>query len=278
MNDDTATVTLAEATPFKAVYNICVGADGIKLCSTVTVYADRKEIHFTTKVENHLKDSRLRATFESNPTSKYVYAEGQFDLIRRNIQPAESWINPDNSQRMNTFFVVGKDEGEGLLIATRGLYEYEVYRDGKNTMGITLLRAIGEMGDWFYFPTPNGQMQGEYEYSYCLIPFDGDFASVAERGCNFSYPKLCALQADKHDGVDALKGVSVETQGVLFTSAVKKAEKDNGVIVRMYNPLQDIASVSSKQTFQKTNLAENVNESVVNECEVGPKKILTIKF
>ena len=278
LNDDTATVTLAEATPFKAVYNICVGADGIKLCSTVTVYADRKEIHFTTRVENRLKDMRLRATFESNPTAKYVYAEGQFDLIRRNIQPVASWINPDNSQRMNTFCVVGKDEEEGLLVATKGLYEYEVYRDGKNTMGITLLRAIGEMGDWFYFPTPAAQMQGEYEYSYCLIPFDGDFEAAATNGYNFSYPKLCALQADNHAGVDALKGVSVETKGTLFTSAIKKAEKDNGVIVRMYNPMQTAASISSAQAFQKTNLAETANEGTVNACEVGAKKILTVKF
>ena len=278
LNDNTATVALIEATPFKAVYNICVKAEGIKICSALTVYADRKEIHFTTKLENHLKDSRLRATFESNPTAKYVYAEGQFDLIRRNIQPAESWQNPDNSQRMNTFCAVGKDEKEGLLVATKGLYEYEVYRDEKNTMGITLLRAIGEMGDWFYFPTPNGQMQGEYEYSYCLIPFDTDFSSAVENGYNFTYPRLCALQVDKHDGVDVLKGVNMEIQGTLLTTAVKKAEADNGVIVRMYNPLQDVAIVSSSQPFQKTNLAENANESVINECEVGPKKILTIKF
>ena len=72
--------------------------------------------------------------------------------------------------------------------------------------------------------------------------------------------------------------MKLEMQGTLFTTAVKKAEADNGVIVRMYNPLQDAAIVSSSQPFQKTNLAETTNESVVKECEVGPKKILTVKF
>ena len=278
LNDDTATVTLVENTPFKAVYNICVEAEGIKLCSVVTVYADRKEIYFTTHVENHLKDIRLRVTFESNPMAKYVYAEGQFDLVCRNIQPAESWINPDNSQRMNTFCAVGKDEGEGLLVATKGLYEYEVYRDGKNTMGITLLRAIGEMGDWFYFSTPAAQMQGEYEYNYCLIPFDADFANAAENGYNFAYSKLCALQSEKHDGLDALKGVSVDVQGTLLTTAVKKSEKDSDVIVRIYNPLQKDAYIQSEQKFQKTNLAETIDEDKADKCKVGPKKIVTIKF
>ena len=128
-------------------------------------------------------------------------------------------------------------------------------------MGITLLRAVGEMGDWFYFPTPNGQMQGEYEYSYCLIPFDTDFSDAVESGYNFTYPKLCALQSDKHGGLDALKGVHLNTEGTLLTSAVKKAEADNSVIVRMYNPLQDTARIVSKQTFRKTNLAENADEN-----------------
>ena len=278
LNDETATVTLVESNSLKAVYAICIKAEGLQLDSTITVYADKKEIYFTTRVDNRLKDMRLRATFESNPTAKYVYAEGQFDLIRRNIQPAESWQNPDNSQRMNTFCAVGKEEGEGLLVATQGLYEYEVYRNGKNTMGITLLRAIGEMGDWFYFPTPNGQMQGEYEYSYCLIPFDTDFSDAVENGYNFTYPRLCGLQADKHDGMDELKGVNVTTEGTLLTSAVKKAEADSSVVVRMYNPLQNTARIVSKQMFRKTNLAENVDENLVSDCEVSSKKIVTLKF
>ena len=278
LNDENATVELVEKNALKATYAICVEAEGIKLCSTLTVYADKKEVQFTTRVENRLKNTRLRATFESNPAAKHVYAEGQFDLIRRNIQPVASWQNPDNSQRMNTFFTVGKDEGEGLLVATKGLYEYEVYRDGKNTMGITLLRAVGEMGDWFYFPTPAAQMQGDYEYSYCLIPFDADLETAVENGYNFTYPKLCAIQAERHDGVDALKGVCVETEGTLLTSAVKKAEADNGVIVRMYNPLQDTARISSKQAFRKTNLAENADEALANACDVASKKIVTIKF
>ncbi len=278
LNDETATVALVEKDAFKAVYAICVKTEGLALNSTLTVYADKKEISFTTKVENHLKNVRVRATFESNPTSKYVYAEGQFDLIRRNIQPAASWINPDNSQRMNSFCAVGKDEGAGLVVATKGLYEYEVYRDGKNTMGITLLRAIGEMGDWFYFPTPAAQMQGEYEYSYCLIPFDSDFDKAVSKGYNFTYPKLCAIQEPNHDGLDALKGVHLETQGTLLLSAVKKEEKGDGVIVRMYNPLEATANISHKQGFTVTNLAETEAGEQAQTYDVASKKIVTLKI
>ena len=278
LNSDNATVALVEKDEIKAVYEICVSVDGMKLCSSVTVYADKKEILFTTKVANAMKNVRLRATFESNPTAKHVYAEGQFDLVRRNIQPAESWQNPDNSQRMNTFFAVGKDEGAGLVVATKGLYEYEVYRDGKNTMGITLLRAVGEMGDWFYFPTPAGQMQGEYTYSYCLIPFDTDFATVVESGYNYTYPKLLAMQENRHEGEDSLNGVDLTVDGTLLLSAVKKAEKSGEVIVRMYNPLQETAKISAKQAFKQTNLAETEDGKAVTEIDVSSKKIITLKI
>ncbi len=278
VNNDNATVKLVEKNALKATYEIGVETAGLKLCTTLTVYADKKEIDLRTRVENHLKDVRLRATFESNPVAKHVYAEGQFDLIRRNIQPADSWINPDNSQRMNTFFAVGKDEGEGLLVATKGLYEYEVYRDGKNTMGITLLRAVAEMGDWFYFPTPAAQMQGEYEYSYCLIPFDGDFEKAVVNGYNFTYPKMMAVQEANHDGVDCLNGVDLAVDGTLLLSAVKKAENSGDVIVRLYNPLQDTAKISSKKAFAQTNLAETEDGEQVTECSVSSKKIITLKI
>ena len=278
LSGDNATVSLVSKDEIKAVYEICVPADGMKICSTVTVYAEKKEILFATKVVNSMKNVRLRATFESNPNAKHVYAEGQFDLIRRNIQPADSWVNPDNSQRMNTFCAVGKDENAGLLVATKGLYEYEVYRDGKNTMGITLLRAVGEMGDWFYFPTPAAQMQGEYEFSYCLIPFDGDFASAVVNGYNYTYPKLFAVQEANHGGVDSLNGVDLNVQGTLLLAAVKKAETSGDVIVRMYNPMQEAASISCGKAFKQTNLAETADGESVNECAVGAKKIVTLKI
>ncbi len=273
-----ATVKLLEKTSFKAVYEVCVNADGLNLISYITVYAGKKEISFKTKVNNRLKNTRLRTTFESNPCAKHVYAEGQFDLIKRNIQPAESWKNPDNSQRMNTLCAVGKDEGEGLIVATKGLYEYEVYRDGKNTVGITLIRAIGEMGDWFYFPTPAAQMQGEYEYEYALIPFGEDFASGLSNGYDFSYPKMLARQEERHEGKDALVGVSFAVEGTLLLSSVKKAEKSNDLIVRLYNPLQSAAHIYSETAFAQTNLAETAEGQSVTECEVLPKKIVTLKL
>ena len=178
---------------------------------------------------------------------------------------------------MNSFCLVGKGASEGIVVATRGLYEYEVYRDGKNTIGITLLRAVGEMGDWFYFPTPAAQMQGEYEYEYCVTPFGDDLEAVLSNSYNFSYPKLCARAENRHEGLDSLADLHFDTEGVLLVSAVKKAEESDDVIVRMYNPLRTTAFVRSEKKFSKTNMAETLAGEEVTRCDVKSKKILTVR-
>ena len=48
------------------------------------------------------------------------------------------------------------DDYNGLAVANIGLYEYETV---SNTIAVTLLRAVGEMGDWGVFPTELSQQQ-----------------------------------------------------------------------------------------------------------------------
>lgn len=38
-----------------------------------------------------------------------------------------------------------EDETNGLLVANRGLYEYEVLADEENAIAVTLLRSVAEM-------------------------------------------------------------------------------------------------------------------------------------
>lgn len=53
-----------------------------------------------------------------------------------------------------------EDEKGGLLAANFGLYEYEILPEKDNAIAITLLRAVGEMGDWRLFPRPEGPASG----------------------------------------------------------------------------------------------------------------------
>lgn len=57
------------------------------------------------------------------------------------------------------------DGEKGVTIGNYGLNEYEILPDN-NTIAITLLRSVGEMGDWGYFPTPEAQCLGQHSLSY----------------------------------------------------------------------------------------------------------------
>ena len=148
--------------------------------------------------ENH----RLRALFPTELDTEYAIAEGQFDMVKRRIKPCDIWENPCYAQRAKAFVALESDRvGRGALIATRGLNEYEILRDGKNTAAITLLRSVGEIGDWGVFPTPSGQKIGEYTLEYSFLPYQTEQRGAAYAlGYSFAYPSAIAVGAEAKEG------------------------------------------------------------------------------
>lgn len=67
-------------------------------------------------------------------------------------------------------FVGLNDEKGGMLIANIGLYEYEILPEEKNALAVTILRSVGELGDWGVFPTELSQqlrhITAEYEMTF----------------------------------------------------------------------------------------------------------------
>src|SRR5699024_12657035 len=92
---------------------------------------------------------------------------------KRPSAPTEEWTNPDNSRRQQDFVSVSNEQ-ESLPIVNDGLNEYEMLRDGRNTIAVTRLRSVGEMGDWGYFPTPEAQCLGEHTVSFAIYLADGE--------------------------------------------------------------------------------------------------------
>lgn len=73
---------------------------------------------------------------------------------------------------------MNKINRQGFAISTRGIPEYEIQR-GKSTLGITLLRATGKLGDWGDFEIPSAQEKGKLSFEYSIIPHSDPFPSVS---------------------------------------------------------------------------------------------------
>lgn len=203
----------------------------------VTLAAKGRRIDIATEFENNVCDHRLRALFPSRLQSEYCYADGQFDVVKRKIKPWDGWRNPSNCQRQQAFVDI-YDGKNGLVIANRGLPEYEVLNDGRNTIALTLVRSVGELGDWGYFPTPGAQCQGKHRVEYSIIPYAGEAGrkNAYRQAYQFNIMPFRAVQSDIHSGTAEMERSFIKVKGEdIVVSALKKSEDREGIILRVYN-------------------------------------------
>ncbi len=279
-------ITLIENTPIGITYEIVsnieipIGLEKDKRRSLeclnheihtfVTLNAGISRLDIKTEFVNKSENHRLRAIFPSKINTNTVMADGQFDVIKRNIKPWEGWKNPSNCQRMQSFFGL-EDQDGGLLVASRGLNEYEILRDSKNTMALTLLRAVGEIGDWGKFPTPDMQLKDKkLILEYSLIPYSIDKkADAFKNGYAFAGDFICLAQTGRHTGniISGSPLIKVNGEYVVF-SALKKAENGKDVVFRVYNVSESAQSITID--FDNKLISE-VYETLISE---DPFKII----
>ncbi|MBE6632236.1 MAG: alpha-mannosidase [Ruminococcaceae bacterium] len=260
-----------------------------EICSYLTLTAGIERLDIKTIFENNCNDHRLRALFDPHIETDTVLADGQFDLVERKIYPWEEWINPSNCQRFQSFFTL-ENGNIGLTVAGRGLHEYEILRNGDNTMALTLLRAIGHMGDWGVFPTPKMQCKGLQTLEYSIIPYSKDTETEAfALAHSFSNDSIVTAEVNAQKGAlpSSHTLVSCDSKSLVY-SACKQSENGKYTVLRLYNPLSE--KIDAELTFDKsvTKLyASNLAEELVEEIEikegkapikVSPKKIVTYLF
>lgn len=205
--------------------------------TTVTLTRSSRSIRLSVRMQNASECHRLRAVFPNGIKTDTVLANGQFDIVERKIQTRPAWTWPTNEQRMQSFVTL-RDQENMLVVATRGLYEYEVLRDGSNTLCVNLLRCVDQLGDWGYFPTPEAQCMGVNTAEYAIRIGSADTYDEAQREAyQFASGDMCVSVITQPEGCDGEAAdclISIEGSGV-WSTALKKWEAGRGVILRLYN-------------------------------------------
>lgn len=203
----------------------------------VTLTRFSRNIRISVQMQNASQCHRLRALFPNDIQTQTVLANGQFDVVEREIQTRPAWTWPSNEQRMQSFVAL-RDPENVLLVATRGLHEYEVLRDGSNTLCVNLLRCVDQLGDWGEFPTPDAQCMGRNTAEYALYIGPGaSFDRAEQEGFQFASGEPFARQITKQGArAEALPESLLSLDGVgLWGTALKKWAHGRGVILRLYN-------------------------------------------
>lgn len=259
----------------------------LHIVTTITLDKHGKGLQVKSSFNNEAADHRLRMLFPTELVSDVCQADSMFEVATRAIQPASEWLNPDYSQHQQAFVSV-KDEVTGLTIANNGLNEYEVLRDGRNTIAVTLLRATGELGDWGVFYTPEAQCQGPAQAELMIIPHGTAKAEAAYAlAYQFQVPWM-VLATDLHEGSLAPKHQWFAAAGKgLAQSSVKIAHATGDVAIRWFNMTAEPTTLKVAPAFaytavHKSNILETREQVIFAEegaciaAEVGPAEIITL--
>lgn len=244
--------------------------------TVLTLEKSAKGLRVATTICNQAKDHRVRVILPTGLDASMHMADSAFEVVRRNNRHNDTWTNPCGCERQQCF-VAMEDAKGGLLVANRGLYEYEILEDQGNAVAVTLLRCVAEMGDWGYFPTPKAQQTGTFCLEFEVVPFAaGETGDAFREGYAFQ-EDLTVEQAGleraflrkpgqvKSELVEGelpleMSFLAFEGDGIHMT-AFKKGQKKDDLFVRFVNNMEHEEVLSfKKEDWMKEVYRSNVIE------------------
>ncbi|MCI1772816.1 MAG: alpha-mannosidase [Paenibacillus lautus] len=253
----------------------------MRIRTVVSLNRSGKGVEIEATLDNQAKDHRVRALFPTDLEASSHYVDSMFEVAKRDNEPAAEWENPSYTAHQQAFVDVTA-AAAGLTVANQGLNEYEVLRDGRNTIAVTLLRSVGELGDWGYFPTPEAQCIGVHTVRMEVIPHQGDgIASGAyAEAYQFQIP-WTAAQTGVHTGQVASTSAPLAwSREELAFSSLKVNPNTGDLMLRWFNLAgtdAELALTSSlpSQGVYKSNILEE--EGAVQSFDVNGSFTLPVK-
>jgi len=269
----------------------------VLLTSRLALTRTGRRLDIETTIDNGCRDHRVRICFPTGIATDTTYAGGQFSVDERPTkQPDMSkWIEPVDGYP-NFGFAGLSDGRRGLAVLNLGLPEYFVAGDESDILTLTLFRAM-QLRRW---PEGTGEAQwagaqqlGQLTVRYAIYPHAGGWqeGKLWQAYRDFSRPLVCSeMIGAVRTGRESLLALDAAD---LEVACVKKAERENGLVVRLWNPTG--AAQEGKLTLGlpfKSAVTTNLNEDPRTDdavklraigrravrFTVGAKKIVTLMF
>ncbi|HFD0893545.1 TPA: alpha-mannosidase [Enterococcus faecium] len=250
----------------------------LQIKTIMTIRKDSKKIDFETTLDNQMKDHRLRVLFPTKLHVEHHEADSIFEVVKRPNHVSKSWENPTNPQHQQAFVNI-HDEEYGVTVGNFSLNEYEVTEDGQ--IAVTLLRSVGELGDWGYFPTPEAQCLGEHRFNYSI-----ELHGPEEKFSTYLHAYAAQIpfstqQIKHHEGTLISKQQYLTIKSETFAiTALKRSKFSDKVVVRGFNMSSHLEKLEITKDNGKTvilNLLEEPTKQAVVPI-IQPYEIRTIGF
>lgn len=249
-----------------------------EISQNIWLYSDTNRIDFDTDIDWHEHHQILKVAFPLDIHTSTATYETQFGHIERPTHGNTSWDQAKFEVCAHKWVNVAEN-GYGVGLLNDCKY-------GFNTEGSTLKLTVLKCSQY-----PNEIAdQGAHKFTYSLMAYEGDFreAGVINEAYALNQPfETAEIKANNGKMPDEFSLVSCDKANVIVET-VKKAEADDGMIVRMYDAFnrRANANITVADGFNKAYLCD-LMENVVEELDfdgntvtvpVKPFEIITLKF
>ncbi len=244
-----------------------------KITQKIYLTSNSKRLDFETDVDWQEDHKMLRVSFGVNVYSDTATFEIQYGHVRRNTHRNTSWD-------MAKFEVAGhrfadlSDRQYGVALLNDCKYGYKIL---ENIIDLNLLRSPT-------VPDPKAD-RGKHKFTYCLLPHNNEMieSDVLSEAAQLNQELASFTGIGKKEIIFPF---SLDNEDVVL-EVIKKAEKEDAFIVRLYEPRGKQAlvnlgvNVPNAKIF-KADLMENELKELemINECvslQFAPFEIKTVK-
>lgn len=267
------------------------------------------------KINNNIKDHRIRVIVKSNINSNYSIADQAFSTIKReNTNPyiktwrEEGFVEAPLSIYGLENFVALRDEKSTLSLITEGIKEYQILDN--SSIALTLFRSVGVLGrdDLLIRPgrasginnkvvyTKDSEMIRELEFNYAIYfgdetkdsklfketeNFINRYVSYQNQSLNTFEERLERFVIpDKLNLKEESDSLFYIDNNEVFLSALKESYDSKGTIIRLFNPGANSKKINIKGKFKNiflTDLYEEKEEEI-KEIIIEKYSYITLKI
>ncbi|SHE41882.1 alpha-mannosidase [Caldanaerobius fijiensis DSM 17918] len=244
--DKGAHIEIVERGPVKATVRVSRKYNKSEITMDITLCKDMPRVDFKLDI-NWLEigdkvngGPLLKVAFPLNACDISPTYEIPFGSIKRNekVDVASLSASPNNMSSLNVkgedvpaqkwVDITGKDDKGnriGLCVVNNSKYGFDYIED---TIRMSLIRST-------FNPDPLPEL-GKHEIEFAVYPHSGQWRNADSARCGYEFNnRLEAHYDDPHDGTlsDAMAVIEVMPENII-PAAVKKAEDDDSIVIRMY--------------------------------------------
>ena len=269
---------------------------------SINVPNDKARIDIVFDIDNQACDHRIRTYIPTNIASKFSVSDNQFGYIKRDVYDEamdvwekEGWDErPDSIYPMLTFVGLS-DEEHGVAVLTNSTREFEIVGEKFYTIAITLFRSVGFLGkeemvrrpgrpSGIKLPTPDSQLIGNITIDFAIATHEKSTleANVANMAKQYLTPMVTynkmPYNAMKLNNSEVITPYSYsllkQYDENLVLSVIKKAEKEEGLIIRMYNPneYEESTNILFDRSIKEA-VKANLNERKIEKINIEDSSI-----